>query len=156
MAYYSTEDDLKNYVPESQLIEITDDNNLGQIDEDKLTDALRRAQNYIDSFLRGRYDLPLTTIPESIRDLSIKLSAYFLFKRSLLVTLPEPVKEDYEDATTYLKEIQKGKVNPFPLQDEPVFFKSNKTAADRVFVSGQPLTTGTPGQGQNSWSAYPI
>jgi len=147
---YSSATDLKNYIPESMLVQLTDDNDVDDIDNEKLVDAIRRADDYIDGHLRGRYPLPLTTVPGLIRDISTKLGAYFLFKRSLLVTLPEPVKEDYEYCTDTLTKIQKGKISPFGASEEPVFFSSNKTPNDRLFV------TNVTAQGQMDWGKYPF
>lgn len=130
---YCTTDDLKNYIPASQIIQLTDDADVDQIDSDKLTDCIRRGDDLIDGYLRGRYALPLVSVPPVIRDLSTKLAAYFLFKRSLILTMPEPIKEDYQYCTDVLVKIQKGMITPFVLPaDEPTFFLTNKTAADNV------------------------
>ena len=147
---YSTVTDLKNYVPESQLIQLTDDNDVDSIDAEKLNDAIRRADDYINGHIRGRYPLPLTIVPAMIRDLSTRLSAYFLFKRSLLLTMPETVKEDYKDCLYVLTQVQKGKVNPFEIGNEPVFFETNKVPSDRIF------TTTPTVAGQMDWGKYPI
>jgi phage gp36-like protein len=128
--------DLKNYLPEATIIQLTDDSDTGDIDFDKTTDAIRRADDFVDAHLMGRYTLPLTTVPYYIRDLSTKLAIYFLYKRSLLVTLPDPIKEDYDYCISVLQQIQKGKINPFQATQEPVFFKGNKTESDRVMVLG--------------------
>jgi phage gp36-like protein len=147
---YSTSTDLKNYIPESQLVQLTDDNDVDSIDVEKLNDAIRRADDFVNGHIRGRYPLPLITVPELIRDLSTRLAAYFLFKRSLLLTIPEPVKEDYKDIIDVLGKIQKGKINPFEAGDEPVFFETNKTNLDRIFTS-DPVTPQ-----QMNWGKYPI
>jgi phage gp36-like protein len=149
---YSTVADLRNYIPESQLIQLTDDNDTGTIDQLKINDALRRAQDYIDSHLMGRYDLPLSTVPESIRDMSNKLACYFLFKRTLALTLPDQVKDDYDDVTALLRKIQIGKFNPFPITKNPIFFKSNKIG---VFATSNNSTGGVLNTLTNGWTRYP-
>jgi phage gp36-like protein len=144
---YSTVEDLKNYLPASQLVEMTDDSDTGEIGLEKLNDVIRRADDLIDSFLRGRYPLPLTTIPSFIHDISTKLASYFLFKRALILTLPEPVKEDYENCLDILMKIQKGQVSPFEKGQEPTFFLSNRVATDSVITSASVT---------NDWNAYLI
>jgi phage gp36-like protein len=124
---YCSATDLKNALPESQLIQLTDDNDTGAIDSEKLNEAIRKADDFIDGHIRGRYDLPLTTVPPMIRDLSIRLATYFLFRRSFTLTLPDPVKDDYKDCMDILMKIQRGQVSPFadPPTSEPTFFLTN-------------------------------
>jgi phage gp36-like protein len=132
---YCSLTDLKNYLPEATIIQLTDDADTGDVDLDKTNDAIRRADDFIDAHLQGRYPLPLTSVPVYIRDVSTKLAIYFLYKRSLAITLPDVIKEDYDYCVGVLQKIQMGKVNPFQSGQEPVFFNSNKTDADRVFVT---------------------
>jgi phage gp36-like protein len=133
---YSTIDDLKNYLPASQILQLTDDADIDTIDNDKLNDAIRRSDNLVDGYLRGRFDLPLATVPELIRDLSTKLSSYFLFKRSLILSMPESITEDYKYCTDILVKIQKGMITVFTdATEEPAFFGTNKTDASNVTSS---------------------
>ena len=132
---YSSLVDLKNYIPEDTIIQLSDDNDTGDVDTEKTDDCIRRADDFINAHLEGRYTLPLATVPIYIRDISAKLAIYFLYKRSLALTLPEAVKEDYDYAVKALYKIQQGKINPFATSEEPVFFKTNKHYSDRVFVT---------------------
>jgi hypothetical protein len=59
--------------------------------------------------------------------------------------MPEPITQDYKDCSTVLIKIQQGKINPFPVLDEPIFFATNKTAADNVTAT---IT--------NNWEQYLI
>jgi phage gp36-like protein len=160
---YCTVTDLKNTLPESQLIQLTDDNDTGQIDTEKLAEAIRKADDFIDGHIRGRYDLPLTTVPSMIRDISIRLSTWFLFRRSFSLTLPEPLTEDYKDCVEILMRVQKGQISPFPNppSQEPTFFLSNSrpsvvggitSGSDSTTASGSPQSggAGTP------WSGFLI
>ena len=160
---YCTVTDLKNTLPESQLIQLTDDNDTGKIDDEKLNEAIRKADDFIDGHIRGRYDLPLTTVPSMVRDLSIRLATWFLFRRSFSLTLPDPLKEDYKDCVELLMKIQKGQVSPFPNppSQEPTFFLSNNrpsilggitSGSDSTIASGAPQSggAGTP------WSGFLI
>ena len=140
---YCTREDLINTLPESQLIELTDDNDTGGVDTEKLNEAIRKSDDFIDGHIRGRYDLPLVTVPALIRDISIKMAVYFLFRRSLLLTLPESIKEDYKYCLDTLLKIQSGKVSPFESSAEPAFFGTNKATSDNQMNS---ITT--------DWSTY--
>jgi phage gp36-like protein len=134
---------MKNYVPAEQLQQCSDDDDVDTISQEKIDDCIRRADDLIDSYLRGRYSVPLSVVPELIKDLSVKLAVYFLFKRSLLLTLPDSIKDDYSDANSVLNKIQSGKITPFESTEEPAFFGTNKVDTDNVTAT---LTS--------SWEAY--
>ena len=123
---YSTFVDLKNYLPESVLLQLTDDNNTDDIDQTKTEDCIRQADDLIDGYLRGRYTVPITgTVPVLIEDISTKLAVYFLFKRSLILTLPGPIKDDYDYCMTQLNNIQKGRLSPFDVPENPTWVVTN-------------------------------
>ena len=162
MAYCSTVD-VKNFIPASVVQQLSDDNDTDAIDAEKVTFCTSQADDLIDGYLRGRYPVPLVTVPTMIRDLSVRLTVYFLFKRSLYHVLPDPIKEDYSYIIKTLIGMQQGKINAFPAANEPTFFGTNKQASDKVFTMNPVLPVLTPsmtttqrGQGQNNWNSYPI
>jgi len=155
MAYCTTVD-IKNFIPASVVQQLSDDNDADQIDAEKVTFCTQQADDLIDSYLRGRYTVPLVTVPSMIRDLSVRATVYFLFKRSLYTVLPDPIKDDFNYIIKTLEGMQQGKINAFPVGNEPVFFGTNKVDSDRVFTSKEVTAGAFNGTGQNSWSAYPI
>lgn len=134
---YSTLEDLKKYMPEKQLIELSDDAQTGDIDEEIINDAINQADNLIDAYMRGRYpaDMSDADVPEFIADLSTKLAAYNLFRRALALTVPDPVMADYKTSVQMLKDIQAGKVTPFAAVKEPVTLRTNKTSSSKIYKS---------------------
>jgi phage gp36-like protein len=124
---YSTITDLKNYLPESVLLQLTDDNNTDDIDSEKIDNCIKRADDLIDGYVNGRYTVPIPApVPGLIEDLSTKLAVYFLFKRSLIQTMPETITDDYKFCMEQLKAIQRGTLNPFPVNTNPTWMSSNK------------------------------
>jgi len=118
--------DLKNYIPADVIKQLTDDGDTDEIDIEKVSLAISEADDLIDGYLRGRYPVPIQGTPPSlITDVSIKLSTYFLYKRSLMLTLPDPVKDDYQHGMMVLRDIQKGRISPFPETQNPTWFVSN-------------------------------
>lgn len=121
-------------MPEKQLIELTDDAQTGSVDEEVANDAIEQADSHIDVYMRGRYPADIGTgVPEFIRDLSTKLAAYNLFRRALALTVPDPVMVDYKSSLQMLKDIQSGKISPFPKAKEPSVIRTNKTASSKVY-----------------------
>lgn len=137
---YSTFVDLKNYLPEAVLLQLTDDSNTDEISQEKINDCIRRADDLIDGYMRGRYTVPIQgTIPVLIQDISTKLAVYFLHKRSLMLTLPESIKDDYDYCQLQLSNIQKGRLSPFEVADNPTWVTSNQsnqtTLCNKVMTS---------------------
>lgn len=155
---YSSLTDCKNYLPEEVIKQLSDDNNTDDIDSGKVNDSIRRADDLIDGYLRGRYTVPITgTVPVLIQDLSTKLAVYFLFKRSLIQTLPEPIKDDYDYVMTQLKAIQRGQLSPFEISQNPTWMSSNKTntQVSNGDVSLTQMTMTSPGSAR-PYDRYPI
>lgn len=135
---YSTLEDLKTYMPNNHLVQLTDDENVNEIDTEVVDDAIARADNLIDSYLRGRYPVPIADsedVPQEIKDISTKVAAYNLYRKNMQLTLPEPVKIEYKQAIDLLKMIQSGKVSPFAANEEPTVIRTNKTSSDKIYSS---------------------
>ena len=110
---YSTRDDIKSKFPEDRLIELTDDENDGSQVDARIDEAIVRADAKIDSYLRGRYTVPLVlTDPNDlimIRDISTELAIYELYKRrGDFLLRSDKIKDRYNDAIKDLKNIQAG------------------------------------------------
>ena len=135
MAYCDIED-LKTYMPERHLVQLTDQDDVNEIDLEIVDDAILRADNMIDAYLRGRYPVPITgTVPQEIKDISTKLAAYNLYRKNMQLTLPDPVKDEHKQTMSMLKDIQSGKMSPFEAAVEPTVIVTNKTADDKIYDS---------------------
>ncbi|HSA05682.1 MAG TPA: DUF1320 domain-containing protein [Candidatus Gastranaerophilales bacterium] len=108
---YCILDDIKKQVQETTLIEITDDSLSGQINEDVVNETILYADTLIDGYLRGRYTLPLSTLPEIIKVIAIDLSIYRLYSRRFHTDMPDSINDKYKNATKLLEQIQKGVVS---------------------------------------------
>jgi phage gp36-like protein len=135
MSAYCTLIDLKNYAPRDVIQQLTDDEDTDQIDQEKVDFCIKQASDLIDGYMRGRYPTPLVTVPDMITDVAVKLTMYFLYKRSLMVTLPDPIKNDYDFAVMILRDIQKGRVSPFEIGQNPTWFGSNKATGSVSVVN---------------------
>jgi phage gp36-like protein len=148
MSLYCTISDLKNAIPDAQIQQLTDDQDTDDIDTEKANYAIGKASNLIDSYLEGRYPVPVVVpIPAYIVDLTVKLAIYYLFKRSQITTLPDPVKAEYDESLETLSQIQRGQISPFDdTVTAPVWFRSDKV--DAGLVAPTRLMT-------NDWQRYP-
>lgn len=101
---YATQADLETRFKNQELIELTDEANLGVIDAAAVAVALADADAEINSYLAGRYSLPLTqTSPELVR-LACDITRYKLYD----ARATELVKARYDDAIAKLRDVAKG------------------------------------------------
>jgi phage gp36-like protein len=139
---YSDLTELKKHIPDQALIELTDDNDIGAIDETKTADAIEEADSEIDIYLGQKYSLPLTTVPALIRRISAMLAIYFLYQRRV-EEMPKSRFHDYETILKTLKMIADGKLE-LPISQEPDDFATGSITsshfATTTALSGEELT----------------
>lgn len=131
MAYH-TLDELKAKLTDRSLIEATDDAVVGTIDEDITTSAAQSAADTIDGYLRSRYTLPLASVPGLLREISLSLAIYDLFRRRMPENMPESIRLERKNALALLEHIAEGKISLFEA-DKAGGFRTNKETEDRVF-----------------------
>ncbi|WAC06583.1 MAG: DUF1320 domain-containing protein [Thermodesulfobacteriota bacterium] len=141
---YCIEDDIKKQLPENKLIELTDDNGDGVADTGVVDKAIADADAEIDTYLSGRYTVPLSPVPPIINKVSVDISIWNLFSRRQVAD--EVAKERYRAAVDLLKLIAKGDVSlgivPEPAGGEQQI-KTSRVKTDRTFTIGQRSTNET-------------
>jgi phage gp36-like protein len=135
---YCTLDDIKGQIPEANIIQLTDDEGLGVVNQSRVDKAISVADSIIDGYLRGRYTLPLSTVPELIKTIAIDITVYKLYERGLELEMPEAMSNRYKNAIKLLDQIQKGLVKLGIESPETGpgqgHYKTNKTTEDRIFT----------------------
>lgn len=97
--------------PNDDLIDLTDDNDFGVIDQQVIDKAIDAAGELIDGYLRGRYTLPLTPVPGLLKTLALDIVTYRLYTRRVRLTPPEGVSDRYKNSLKILDLIAAGKVS---------------------------------------------
>jgi phage gp36-like protein len=105
---YTTINDLRKRLSEQKLIQLTDYKQSGSTDTDVVTAALGSASGIIDSYAAGRYTLPLTASAQ-VKDIELTIAIYKLHEGRQLV--PDQVRQSYEDAIAFLKDVSSGKAS---------------------------------------------
>lgn len=106
MAYTNLEN-LINIIPKQELINLTNDTvPASEVNEKKVESAIDYAEEFINSYLRNKYRLPLKYTPEIIVNIATDIAAYRLYSRRPR-KLPDHIKEGYEEAKSILKKLQK-------------------------------------------------
>jgi phage gp36-like protein len=125
-------------IPTKDLIELTDDNNAGVVDQTVIDKAIAAAGELIDGYLRGRYTLPLVPLPGLMKTLALDLVVYRLYTRRVRLTPPEAVADRYKNSIKILDQIATGKISlgteAVNGQDTPETGGAQSAAPDRVFT----------------------
>jgi len=79
------------------------------VDEDRVSEALSRASDEIDSWLRRRYVVPVTTSSIMLTQLCCQIARYRLFAASTETTATEQMRTDYKDAVSWLRSVNEGR-----------------------------------------------
>lgn len=116
MAAYCTLADIIKIIPERDLIQLTDDEGNGTVNEDRVDTAITDASNEIDGWIGKKCALPLDTVPALLVSLAARMAAYYLHLRRPEAT-PEEIKESYKGAVKMLEAYSKG---TFTLGLQPV------------------------------------
>ena len=76
-------------------------------DSPKVAEALEDASQTIDSYLAGRYTLPLKSVPAVLEHHCCYIARYFLEKNRAT----EQARRDYDDSIRYLEKVANGTIS---------------------------------------------
>lgn len=115
MPYATPESLIKRYTLDVLLSIARDDER--QLDEPKVYEALEDASQTIDSYLAGRYRLPLNAVPSVLERHCCYIARYFLEKNRAT----DQARLDYEDSIRFLEKVASGTISlGLSDMDEPV------------------------------------
>jgi len=73
----------------------------------RVDQALADADDEIDSYLMGRYTLPLAVVPGRLKTIACDIARYRLFDDAV----PEAIASRYEQAVRFLRDVGTGRLN---------------------------------------------
>ena len=100
---YCTKTDILEELDEDTLVQLTDDKDLGVVDDAKVTAAIDKADEEIDSYCGRRYSVPFATVPGRIKHLSVDMAIYHLYGRRK--GAPQQRKDAYDTALRFLRDV---------------------------------------------------
>ena len=135
---YCTIEDIQKQTSRDTLVQLTDDNQLGEIDSIIVEEAILYSETLINGYLCGRYTIPIfNEIPNILKILAIDLAIYRLYLRRFQTDTPNSISEKYKNSTKILEQIQKGIISLEIESTGKVIrmseYKTNKTSKDRIF-----------------------
>ncbi|KHA70077.1 Mu-like prophage FluMu protein gp36 [Pseudomonas chlororaphis] len=106
---YCTRADLGNAIPLITLTQLSNDDPAArQPDENVIANSVRQAEEPVDGYLRGRYQLPLDPVPTVLRDAVLYLARHWLYQRRPEGALPDAVISARKDTLKLLESIRDG------------------------------------------------
>ena len=102
--------DIKKLIPEDTLIQLTDDEGAGIVNQGRIDEAIAQADAEIDAYLGGRYSVPLTPVPDVVKKVSVDMAIYNLYSRRV-EEIPATRADRYKGAIRLLEGIAKGTVS---------------------------------------------
>jgi len=138
---YATVADLQEHVGGAEkLLLWTDDDQDGVGDDTIAERAIEKAADEVDAYLSARYACPLTTVPGTVKTVTLDIAVWNLTKRRQSAT--DAQRDAYEDAIRLLRDISAGRaalgVEPPPAAPEhlPGIFESEERVFTRTSLSG--------------------
>ncbi len=103
---YATLADLRSRYDEADLVQLTDQANLGVVDETRVASALKAAGVIIDGYVAVKYRTGAAPVPPLLTDLAMTLAWHRLHRNDV----PETVETARKDAISSLEKISKGTI----------------------------------------------
>ena len=100
---YCVEADLKDELSEENMIALTDDQSIDEVDHAIVTNAISWSEDICDSWLGKVYDVPFTTPPDIVKEACKTIAIYKLFLRRRSV--PDDILDAYEKTLAWLKAV---------------------------------------------------
>lgn len=107
---YCTQGDLTTRFGETELIQLTDREAYNDIDTAIVDKAISDADAEIDSYLAGRYTLPLAYIPPNLTRIACDIARYLLYENAAT----QIVIDRRDAAVRYLELVAKGSIDLGP------------------------------------------
>lgn len=133
---YTTLERLLERMPQSVLVDLTDESEAGVIDEAMIDRAIGDADTEIDSSIGKRYATPVDPVPALLARLSLDLAIEILYSRRSHVATPEAVVRAAKNARTLLANIAANKADIPGIQEAD---RSGTSAAGASFNASDRL-----------------
>lgn len=130
---YLTLQDLLDELGGNTLAQLTNDDGGDTVNEARVQAVIENAQGVFESYIRGRYSLPVRITP-LVKSLNLDLAIFNLYKRMPLAEGVYTVRENaYKAAMQTLKDIAGGKAAlDVPAAEETV---DNPSTSDRILTN---------------------
>ena len=134
MAYLELQD-LLDELGEDKLVQLSDNDDIGEVNEARVNKAIQHAQGVFDAYARARYSIPVPSTP-MVKTLNLDIAVFHLFKSRSTATkdnVYEVRKNANDDAIKLLTAINQGKAAlDIPAAEETI---TNPATSDRILTN---------------------
>jgi len=107
---YCTLEDLKKMMDEATLVQLTDDEGHGIVNQERINEAISQADAEINSYCAVKYTVPFAVVTDLVRKLSVDIALYNLYSRRV-EEVPALRNDRYKNAIRQLEGISRGTVS---------------------------------------------
>jgi phage gp36-like protein len=115
MAYAAQSDLTPLRLTQAELVQLTCDDNSATVNTTSVSAALEEASGIVDSYCRDRYQTPLQA-GDDVKGKTLDIAMWLLFRRRRNARNGEIIRQGYEDAIVFLKDVAAGRAS----LDQPV------------------------------------
>lgn len=136
---YCAYGDVKKNLPEETLVQLTDDEGVGTVNQARLSEAIAQADAEINAYLGARFSVPFSPIPEIVRTLSANMAIYHLYARRM-EEIPKTRADRYNNALKTLGKIAAGEISIGAAEGAEEMkdrIRSSTSEEDRIFSRGK-------------------
>lgn len=132
---YTTRAKLIERISDATLIQLTDDEGDGTKIDERVEAAISDACGVIDSYLRGRFAIPLSdTAPEPVPSICADIAIFNLYERRGDFLISDKIQERYKRSIKKLEDIQSGKIT-FLGDGTPAIYSVRQTQCGKTYTS---------------------
>ena len=106
---YCALSDILKQIPEEVILQLTDDANMGVVNQEVVDEAIANAGAVIDGYCSARYTIPFATVPAIIKPIAVDLAVYNLYARRV-ETMPDVREANQKNAIKLLSDISRGTI----------------------------------------------
>lgn len=134
---YSSVARIKARLTNDTLLQLTDDEGLGVVNEARLSAALVKASSIVDMLCGTKYSVPFVSVPSIVESLVDDIAEYELYARKVR-EFPEAIKERRDNAVKLLTNVSNGTaslgIDPAPKPPTAGAPETNVATSPRTFT----------------------
>jgi len=105
---YCTQSDVLGQIQMSSLIQLTDDDNTGELNTSVLNTVIAAADDQINAAIANIYQVPANPIAPPITSWSLTITCYMLYRRRLVPDEKNNFTENYRSVMDMLNKVNNG------------------------------------------------
>lgn len=105
---YITLEYVKKKITVSDLNLFGNNDGSGNLNDGYITDIVDDANNFVDSYLSGVYEIPISPVPEILVRITFDIFYYRILSARHSYKVPEEITKQYERSLLLLKDMQRG------------------------------------------------